>query len=117
MDSISCNRVSRTNRNQLAHGHGWVLTNILLGWANTNTFPPKTGATPPVPTPGIDPIIGVGNPRQMVGTSPDVAGANQELNFAAKWVIPRGGEYFFSPSIPALKKTFAAPGSPGHHEL
>ncbi|KAI0908723.1 hypothetical protein F4823DRAFT_625352 [Ustulina deusta] len=86
-------------------------------WANTNTFPPKTGATPPVPTPGIDPIIGVGNPRQMVGTSPDVAGANQELNFAAKWVIPRGGEYFFSPSIPALKNTFAAPGSPGHHEL
>ncbi|KAI1346831.1 hypothetical protein F5Y01DRAFT_319408 [Xylaria sp. FL0043] len=86
-------------------------------WANSPTFPPKTQATPPVPAPGIDPIIGVGNPRQMVGTSPDVAGANQELNFAAKWVIARGGEYFFSPSIPALKNTFAAPCPPGHHEL
>ncbi|KAI1172119.1 hypothetical protein F4777DRAFT_562962 [Nemania sp. FL0916] len=76
-------------------------------WANTRTFPPKANATPPVAEPGIDPIIGVGNPRVMVGASPDPAGANQTLNFDAKWVIPRGGEYFFSPSIPALKKTFA----------
>ncbi|KAI0966915.1 hypothetical protein F4678DRAFT_483543 [Xylaria arbuscula] len=90
---------------------------IQQSWANARTFPPKTTVTPPVPAPGIDPIIGVGDPRQMVGTSPDVSGANQELNFAAKWVVPRGGEYFFSPSIPALKNTFAASVRPGHHEL
>ncbi|KAI1423342.1 hypothetical protein F5Y12DRAFT_757930 [Xylaria sp. FL1777] len=86
-------------------------------WANVRTFPPTPAAVPAVPTPGIDPIIGVGNPRQMVGTSPDITGANQELNFAARWVIPRGGEYFFTPSISAMKNTFAAPSRPGHHEL
>ncbi|KAI1304801.1 hypothetical protein F5Y03DRAFT_406785 [Xylaria venustula] len=88
---------------------------VQQSWANNRNFPPKTTVAPPVPAPGIDPIIGVGNPRQMVGTSPDVSGANQELNFAAEWVIPRGGEYFFAPSILALKNTFAS--RPGHHEL
>lgn len=77
-------------------------------WANEKTFPPKTDAVPPVADPGIDPIIGVGIPREMVGASPDPSAANQAVNFTAKWVIPRGGEYFFSPSIPALKSTFAA---------
>ncbi|GAW16563.1 hypothetical protein ANO14919_059940 [Xylariales sp. No.14919] len=86
-------------------------------WANTRTFPPTPAAVPAVPVPGIDPIIGVGDPRQMVGASPDDAAANQELNFSAKWVIPRGGEYFFSPSIPALEHTFAALRRPGHSEL
>ncbi|KAI1130817.1 hypothetical protein F5Y10DRAFT_262761 [Nemania abortiva] len=82
-------------------------------WANNPAFPPKadpTVAMPPVPTPGIDPIIGVGIgvPREMVGASPNPAKANQTLDFSARWVIPRGGEYFFSPSISALKNTFAA---------
>ncbi|KAI1110097.1 hypothetical protein F5Y14DRAFT_430250 [Nemania sp. NC0429] len=79
-------------------------------WSNEKTFPPKTGSdvVPPVAEPGIDPIIGVGNPREMVGASPNPAAANQTTNFMAKWVIPRGGEYFFSPSIPALRNTFAA---------
>ncbi|KAI0100528.1 Dyp-type peroxidase [Nemania sp. FL0031] len=78
-------------------------------WANNEKFPPKTGNTPSVPTPGIDPIIGVGTdgfPREMVGVNP--AEATQTLDFTAKWVIPRGGEYFFTPSISALKDTFAA---------
>ncbi|KAI8630617.1 Dyp-type peroxidase [Xylariaceae sp. FL1651] len=85
-------------------------------WANNASFPPKTGVNPPIAQPGIDPIIGVGTPRQMVGTSPDVASANRELSFGAKWVIPRGGEYFFSPSISALKTTFAHCRG-DHHEL
>ena len=96
-----------------------------LGWANNRSFPPKNEAVPPVPVPGIDPIIGVatdGGDREMVGTSPDIAGSNTQLDFAARWVISRGGEYFFSPSISALKDTFAAPChpgqlGPGRHEL
>ncbi|KAI0451629.1 hypothetical protein F5B21DRAFT_378645 [Xylaria acuta] len=89
-------------------------------WANNPTFPPTAQSDPHVATPGIDPIIGVGSPRSMVGASPDPSAANETLDFAAKWVIPRGGEYFFSPSIPTLKNTFASPGHPGHpghHEL
>ncbi|TRX88292.1 hypothetical protein FHL15_010796 [Xylaria flabelliformis] len=83
-------------------------------WANNKNFPPTTQSDPNVPTPGIDPIIGVGTPRSMVGASPDLSASNQPLDFTAKWVIPRGGEYFFSPSIPALKSKFASPGHPGH---
>ncbi|KAH8164444.1 dyp-type peroxidase [Xylaria polymorpha] len=86
-------------------------------WANNKAFPPENSSVPLVSTPGIDPIIGVGEPRSMVGASPDLAASNQTLDFGAKWVIPRGGEYFFSPSIPALKSRFASPGRPGHHEL
>ncbi|KAJ2971030.1 hypothetical protein NUW58_g9531 [Xylaria curta] len=86
-------------------------------WANNKNFPPTNASDPNVPEPGIDPIIGVGTPREMVGASPDPLKANEKLDFMAKWVIPRGGEYFFSPSIPALKNTFAAPGRPGRHEL
>ncbi|KAI1339968.1 Dyp-type peroxidase [Xylariaceae sp. FL0016] len=82
---------------------------IQKSWANTAGFPPgKDKLTPPVATPGIDPIIGVGTPRQMVGTDPDPKLSDQELDFTAEWVVSRGGGYFFSPSIPALKSKFAA---------
>ncbi|KAI1753993.1 hypothetical protein F4782DRAFT_545332 [Xylaria castorea] len=93
---------------------------VQQSWANNQMFPPTAQSDPMVATPGIDPIIGVGNPRSMVGASPDLSASNQTLNFAAKWVIPRGGEYFFLPSISALKSKFASPGHPGHpghHEL
>ncbi|KAI1825969.1 Dyp-type peroxidase [Xylaria intraflava] len=76
-------------------------------WANNASFPPKNSAMPRVAEPGIDPIIGVGNPRRMVGASPDIKASNEVLAFSGKWVIPRGGEYFFSPSISALRSTFA----------
>ncbi|GAP93476.1 hypothetical protein SAMD00023353_13300010 [Rosellinia necatrix] len=84
---------------------------IQKSWADNPDFPPKDGVKP-----GIDPIIGVGEPREMVGAIPNAV--TETLGFDAKWVIPRGGEYFFTPSISALKHTFAAPGRrPGQHEL
>ncbi|KAI0478137.1 hypothetical protein F4859DRAFT_48294 [Xylaria cf. heliscus] len=88
-------------------------------WANNPAFPPEPKSMPEVTMPGIDPIIGVGdmNQRSMVGASPDIKASNQTLDFGAKWVIPRGGEYFFSPSIPILKTKFASPGRPCHNEL
>ncbi|KAJ3480770.1 dyp-type peroxidase [Meripilus lineatus] len=72
-------------------------------WANARGFPPKS--TPP----GIDPIIGQLNPgdvlpRSMSGTNP---ASQDELLGLPIWVVPRGGEYFFSPSISALRDTFA----------
>ncbi|KAI0070456.1 Dyp-type peroxidase [Panus rudis PR-1116 ss-1] len=73
-------------------------------WANTPTFPPKNGVTP-----GFDPIIGQTNDtknRSITGTDPN----NQTATLALidEWVLSKGGEYFFVPSIPALKSTFAA---------
>ncbi|MCJ1385563.1 hypothetical protein MMC17_008686 [Xylographa soralifera] len=80
-------------------------------WANNSAFPPFKG---PI-TPGWDPIIGQIGPekgvsveptaRVMSGTNPNSQGTN--LNLTAQWVVPKGGEYFFAPSIISLKNTFA----------
>ena len=40
----------------------------------------------------------------MIGTNPSSQSTSLTL---PTWVVPKGGEYFFSPSIPALKETFA----------
>jgi len=62
--------------------------------------------------PGFDPIIGQDNQgiaRTLSGTNPNAQ--NHELSLPINWVVPKGGECFFSPSIPALKGTFALPAS------
>ena len=71
------------------------------GWADNTKFPPKNGVVS-----GFDPIIGqaAGVARSMIGTNPKGQSASIDL---PTWVVPRGGEYLFSPSLPALEKTFA----------
>lgn len=104
---------SRTDSN-LSRRVDYELTYITLeyqadgspGWANAPNFPPFKTA---VPTPGFDPLIGQapGNAvgvRSLGGTNPDNQGA--QLTLPTDWVVPKGGEYFFSPSIPALKSMF-----------
>ncbi|KAG6868854.1 hypothetical protein C0993_008983 [Termitomyces sp. T159_Od127] len=67
-------------------------------WANSANFPPNAGVDA-----GLDPIIGQGK-RTMVGTDPN--NPDKELSLP-DFVIPRGGEYFFSPSIKSLKEALA----------
>ena len=81
----------------------------MIVWANNIDFPPK--ALPPV-IPGFDPIIGQDifgpggmGPRSMVGADPNHQ--NAPLPLPVEWVVPKGGEYFFSRCIPALRDTFA----------
>jgi hypothetical protein len=60
--------------------------------------------------PGQDPIIGKTNIAApvMTGTDPENPVIPLNLpNEVDQWVVSRGGEYFFSPSIPALENTFA----------
>ena len=74
-------------------------------WANNTGFPIDK---PSNLIPGFDPIIGQDTDptaRTLSGTDPN--NQTNQLKLSTQWVVPRGGEYFFSPSIPALKSTFA----------
>jgi len=75
---------------------------IQHSWANNPGF--IFGKTP---NPGLDMIIGQdgANPRSMVGFDPK-AQTNQ-LTSNLQFVQSEGGEYFFSPSISALKDFFS----------
>ncbi|CCO35465.1 Peroxidase 2 Short=MsP2 [Rhizoctonia solani AG-1 IB] len=79
---------------------------IQKSWANAPNFPPVAQKKVEA---GFDPIIGQknGQSRETLGTS-----AGSQLTLPRDFVISRGGEYFFSPSIKALKTKFA--GSPLH---
>jgi hypothetical protein len=60
--------------------------------------------------PGLDPIIGQSNDANPVMTGIDPKNPVTPLSLpdeAKQWVVSKGGEYFFSPSIPALENTFA----------
>ncbi|KDQ17406.1 hypothetical protein BOTBODRAFT_106029, partial [Botryobasidium botryosum FD-172 SS1] len=90
-------------QSNLANGFEFVQK----AWADTTTFPPKTinGAQF---DPGFDPIIGQANgaPRQVAGMDPNNQSKN--LTLPSHFVASKGGQYFFSPSITALKTKFAA---------
>jgi hypothetical protein len=58
-----------------------------------------------VEKPGFDAIIGHGRDRKLLGVDPTAT--TNELALPTEWVISKGGEYFFSPSLSALQNTFA----------
>lgn len=81
---------------------------MLTAWANNPAFPPKKPQQP-----GFDPIIGQNGDgpdndgdRSMSGANPDNVTGQLDLGMRL-WVVPRGGEYFFSPSIKVLREDFA----------
>jgi Dyp-type peroxidase family len=79
-------------------------------WANNPGFP--FGNTAKITTPGIDLIIGQSNAtggRTAQGIKPnDANDPANTINTPSNFVVPRGGEYFFSPSLSALKNKLAA---------
>ncbi|GLB42843.1 putative peroxidase [Lyophyllum shimeji] len=96
-----------------AHGRGLLFacysTSIKNGfaflqetWANNANFPPGGASTGIAP--GLDPLIGQGN-RMITGTDPNDPSSTLPL---PEFIVPRGGEYFFSPSLKGLTETLAA---------
>ncbi|KAH7348734.1 peroxidase TAP [Rhexocercosporidium sp. MPI-PUGE-AT-0058] len=77
-------------------------------WANNTAFPRNKEDSR---NSGFDPIIGAAHSnkpepsRDMNGF--DAADQTKRLTLSNDWVISKGGEYFFSPSISALQETFA----------
>ena len=79
---------------------------MILGWANKVEFPPKGTAPEVASRIGFDPIIGQradAGPRFMTGADP--RNQNASLDFTEEWVVSKGGEYFFAPSISVLTNT------------
>ncbi|KAF4612368.1 hypothetical protein D9613_003959 [Agrocybe pediades] len=78
---------------------------IQRSWVNNATFP-FAETTPEVP--GLDPLISASTltDRKLSGIDPN--NPSTELKLEDQWVVPRGGEYFFTPSIKGLKEKIAA---------
>ena len=80
------------------------MKNFNTGWADNLEFPPGKPTTP-----GLDPLIGAVtsgdvNQRPMFGLA--FGDPTKEFTFN-RWIVPKGGEYFFVPSIPTLRDVFA----------
>jgi hypothetical protein len=84
-----------------------VLIGKFLGFYNDPNFPPNKPVQP-----GLDPIFGqTGKEDQSVYRSMSGVNPNYEqelMSFPHKFIDPRGGEYFFAPSISTLKSYIAA---------
>jgi hypothetical protein len=80
------------------------------GWANNRRFPPVPDQNL---VPGLDPLIGHDTDdggRKLIGVHADEPKVELDLTYnsdtgANRFVISKGGEYFFSPSITDLKVT------------
>ncbi|KAF2736410.1 Dyp-type peroxidase [Polyplosphaeria fusca] len=89
-------------QSNLANGFSF----LQKSWANNEKFPVEKPFLS-----GFDPIIGQkvdqSPPREMIGANGDNVSSPMKLE--AQWVNSKGGEYFFSPSIPTLKNVIAKP--------
>jgi hypothetical protein len=78
-------------------------------WANKSDFPHDKFAACGGQGPGIDPIIGQVRKYPGKANIPSALGIQEASDVSNRYVdverfvIPEGGEYFFTPSISALK--------------
>ncbi|KAH7100800.1 DyP-type peroxidase [Auriculariales sp. MPI-PUGE-AT-0066] len=72
-------------------------------WANNPNF-----ITNKTVAPGFDPIIGANHGGQRFISGWDLKNTSSTTTLQSDFVVSRGGEYFFSPSISALRDVIAA---------
>lgn len=73
-------------------------------WANNPGFLPHTN----FPEPGFDAIIGANEGQARFTQGLDPANQTRNITLPFDFIISRGGEYFFSPSLSAIINTIAA---------
>jgi len=76
---------------------------LQMKWANNPGFIFNKNDT----TPGFDPIIGANHGQARFMSGYDVNDASVDLPLVTDFVVSQGGEYFFSPSISAIKNTLS----------
>lgn len=87
-----------------------MLFSSLQGWASNKVFPPNKDIDL---GPGVDPIISQRNrPDHPEGHFSIFNKSDDDQPYPLKlgslpWIDQRGGEYFFTPSIKALKTTLS----------
>ena len=89
-----------------------MLTYPLTAWVNNKNFD--------VPNTGFDPLIGQAdaqNPGPLVATGFDRTNPTKPFGPWGQFVVSRGGEYFFSPSISTLRDVFgmSPPSAPAEY--
>ncbi|KAF9494758.1 dye decolorizing peroxidase [Pleurotus eryngii] len=72
-------------------------------WANNVNIPDGKSD----PTPGFDPIVGQNSGKPLVVSGIDYTDLDHDLTFMS-FVISKGGDYFFSPSMSAILHKIAA---------
>nr|UPX44784.1 dye-decolorizing heme-containing peroxidase [Penicillium camemberti] len=80
-------------------------------WASNHHFPDRKDMFVGADGPGIDPIVGQRlshHPPRSIGL-PDGNNPTEARMELDSWVIQKGGEYFFTPSIEALKGYLTGP--------
>ena len=85
---------------------------IIAGWASNHHFPSRKHKFVGERGPGIDAIVGQRldhHPPRSIGL-PDGKDPTEYHMELDSWVVHKGGEYFFSPSIDAMKTYLTAPG-------
>ena len=72
-------------------------------WENSANFPPNKAVDA-----GVDPINGQnrGAAKTVIGLN--VADTSKSLTLNKDFVVSRGGEYFFAPSISAIRDVLSA---------
>ncbi|KZV91225.1 peroxidase TAP [Exidia glandulosa HHB12029] len=78
---------------------------IQASWANNEKFSFGKNDT----TPGFDAVIGANRGGQRFMSGYDINDASKDLSLLTDFVVSKGGEYFFSPSISALRDFITAP--------